>query len=802
MVGFRQVVRRSLRAPAFALAVLLLVAAVVAVNATAFGAVYALRWKALPYHEGDRLVELRADLRKFGFEVGLSESLYRQVAAGSGTFAGAVGFSGSARPQSDQAGRDWRVQRVTPDFARVLGVAPALGRSFAHDDAVEGADAVLVLSDRAWRARFDADPGALGRTLRLLDREYTIVGVMPRGFAFPDAGTDAWMPYVASANERALDAAGNVGGFNVAARLAPGATVAQARERLAAIFAAADSLVALRENSGLEANVRPWRERYAEGHWRALALLQLAAVLLLAVVAANLANLVLDRLIARRREFSICRALGARERDVLGAVVADLVPPVLAGLALGLALAPLGTAMLRSRGLLPAELPQSVGGDAATWLVALAVAAFAAGIAMVAAMATLARDRAAAGLNERSHAAGLGRTRSAMLVGQIALTVALIGAAGLLLRSTINLLDEDRGFDAEGVLLTAVDMVGVMRGAEFDQAADGERHAPVVESLREAIAALPGVEQAAVSTMAPFSGWEAVSTVRVPGLDGEQQGRSRGVGAGYFAAMGIALVAGREFEAQDAGESGPVIVDELFVERYLKDVDPLTAHIRLPIDNAGNFRDARVVGVARTVKHEALDETPGLATYYVLSPTPLPVLFFVTRTAGDPAALADTVRRLVQARAPTAQVVVNEPLTESIAKTLVGRRALVEAVGLFAAVTLALAGLGLYAVLSFAVRRRTAELGVRMVLGATSHRILRLVMGQGGALIVAGVVIGLALGVPLARLLADRLHKLTPGDPLTWTLAAAAVALAALFACWLPARRATQVPPRVALQSE
>lgn len=794
-----RLIRRVTRAPGFFLAVFALVAAVVAVNATAFGALWGLGYKALPYRDADQLVELRADLANFGFAVGLSESPFRDLTADTNTFDGAIGYSASMPARTDDAGRPWRIRRISPGFTDVLGVSVALGRSFTADDARDN-PGVLVLSDAAWRARFGADVGVLGRELTLADSTLRVIGVLPPGIAFPDAEVDAWMPYVATPSEREQDATGNVGFFEVAARLSPHVSVEQARARLDALFESTGNLAGLRQSSGLKADVRRWRERFTASHWQALALLQLAAFALLAVVAANLANLTLDRMLARRREFAICQALGARRRDVAQSVLGDLLPPMLVGALAGAALVPLGIGLLRSRGLLPSNLPVEIGIDAMTMGIALAATAFTLAVALAVAFASRRGEPAGAGLGQRTQAGGLGRVRAGMLVAQVALTTVLLGGSALLLRSALNLVNQDRGFDESGVLVTAVDLVGVTRGAEFDPARDSERFAASVEAVRSGVATLPGVSHAALANMAPFTGWESVSMIGVPGSDEPVQARARSVGPDYFAAMGIPVTAGREFRRGDNGQASPVIVDELFRDRWLSERETLATTIGMPAGGE-TFRDTAIVGVARTVKHESLDEEAILPTVYQLTEAPLPIFMLITRTQGDPAALIEPIRQRVLAIAPDASIVINRTLADAVASSLTGRRALVEAVGAFGIATLLLAALGLYAVLSFAVRRRTSELGVRMALGADAGRIQRLVMGQGGVLIAGGIAIGLLAGIPLARLLADRLYKLSTADVASWALAAILVAAAALIACWLPARRATRVPPRVALES-
>jgi predicted permease len=792
-------VRRQLRTPAFALTVMLLVAAVVAINATAFGAIHALRWKALPYADGDALVELRGNMQKFGLMGGLNWYLFGRVVDDHAHFAGAAGFTGPDRPRSDASGRDWRIASVTPGFERVLGVAPRIGRAFVDDDAHAGADA-LLLSERTWRERFASDPHVIGKTVRFADRSYSVIGVMPRGFAFPDASADAWTPYVVTAADRSQQGKSYVGGLEVVARRAPGTSVAQAQAALAAIFSAEhDVLAEMTEATGLAADVRPWRERFLADHWRALELLQLAALILLAVVTANLINLDLDRLLGRARELDIRRALGAGERAIAGTILADLGPPVVAGLVAGLALTPVGLELLTRRGLLPDALPQAVGLDAATLAGGLAVAAIALGSALVAAL--LARGRAHLGTRAPS---GLGRARPVLLVGQIMLTTALVGCSGLLLRSALQLAAADRGFDATGVLMTAIDTSrsDSMHAAASTLPEDHARWAPDVEALRTEIARLPGVDTVALASAPPFSGTELVSTAHVSGQPETIRIHDYRVGVGYFTALGMHFVAGRGFQRGDVGDASPIVVDDTLARRYLGGADPLGATLDVHIGNQRE-RTARIVGVVHAAKHSALDEASSIPTVYRLDPTPQQsTVWLVTRTRGDAAALATSVRTLVRQRMPDADVVVDQPLAALVDATLLDRHTLLEAIGGFAVLTLLLAGLGLGAVLSFSIRRRTTELGVRMALGATAPRIVALVMRQGTWLIIAGGALGLALGIPLARLLGDRLYGVGFGDPATWATCLALVATVTALACWIPAHRAGATDPVVALRDE
>lgn len=798
-MSVRVALRTAFRAPGFMLAVALLVALVAALNAIAFSALWALGWKALPYRDGGSLVELRLDLRDIDLQVALSESMYRRVSAETGVFDGAVGWHDAGPPVDDAAGRSWHVTRVTADFAQQLDVAPSVGRSFLVDDAA-GDEPTLVLSHRAWRTRFNGDASVVGERLRLQQREYRVVGVMPAGFAFPDATADAWTPYVASPEESAQDANGAFGQFGVVARLAPGATLEQARERLAAIIATHDGLARLRASSaGLRADARAWRERFFGQSWRALTILQLAALLLAVVVVVNVANLCLDRLIARRREFAVRRSVGARERDLVLSSMVDLLLPVVAGALIAAILAPVGLEILRQRGLIPSSLPVMVGGDLAMLLSIVVVAGAMAGTALSIALGAGLRDRAE--LRTRVSAAGMGRARAAMLIGQIALSAALVGGTGLLLRSALNVLDEDRGFDANGVLMTAVDFGASLPDANALDGSEPVALDAAVERLRQEIGGLPGVRQVAFAESMPFSDSHYVLRLRLPNASETIDARSYAVGPDYFAAMGIPLLRGGGFSPGAAGDEMPLVVDELFRQRWLGNLDPIGMSLRIETGEAGEFTNARIVGVVPHVKHRSLDEAPEQASVY--QPTAASSSFFlVTRTDGNPALLAEMVRERVRRLAPDAVLNFNLPLSDAMARTLVPRRALLEAVGLFAAMTLGLGALGLYAVLRTMVRRRTAELAVRVALGASAGRILALVMKQGLALVAVGLALGLGIGLALAGLLADRLYRLSPTDPTTWAAAGALVLAVAALACWRPARYAARTEPMLALRHE
>jgi len=798
-----ETLRRHLRSPAFALTVFVLVAAVTAINVTVFGAIDTLRWRSLSYAADDSLVSLKLKLTKIDNESNLSEVYRKALASDTATFRGVAGYVDMNRTRSDEEGRPWRIAQVTPQLDAVLGVAPALGRGIAEDDAHDGADRVLVISDALWRRRFGSDPDIVGRAVRFGDRVDTIIGVMPRGFAFPDTRADAWRPFVLPAQKPAID---GVGELDLIARLADGATLEQARVALDRVYSGGKSLgqfAAMFANMGAQPHAEPWRDHFHAQHGKALALLQLAAAILLLAVAANLVNLQLDRLLGRSREFDIRRALGAGEGAIALQALGDMALPVLAGIAVGLACAAPGLQLLAMRHLLPESLPAPIGFSPAMFGCGAFIAIVALATTLLA--ARLSRGRAA--LSARGGAAGLGPLRPALLVAQVVLTTALLGSAILLLRSAANVLEVDRGFDARGVLMVGIDFTtasAARREPSYDPRDDVELKSSVEELLARA-KALPGVRHVATATISPFSGGDNFVQAQVPGQTEPQQVRGRTVSPDYFATLGIALRSGRALDATDAREDGganAVVVDEQYVQRYLNGHDPLGASIGIGTNPDGKPIMTPVVGVMRNVKNHSLDEKADMPTVYNVAAFPSPMFVLLVRADVDAASLVDPLRRLIQQVAPDAAIAFDQPLAQRIEDSFAARRGLLQTIGAFAAITLALAAIGLAAVLGFAIRRRTAELGVRMALGATPSRVRNLVLRQGSTLVVAGLIVGAALGIALARLFAERLFGVGYADPASWCMALALVAVIASFACWLPARRAATVEPVEALRHE
>jgi hypothetical protein len=494
---------------------------------------------------------------------------------------------------------------------------------------------MLLISDALWRSRFHADPDIVGRTVRFGDRSDTIVGVMPPGFSLPDTRTDAWRPFVPPAQKPAVD---GIGELDVVARLADGATLEQARVALDRLYDGGKGLGkfgAMFANMGPQAHVEPWRDRFRAQHGRALEMLQLAALILLLVVAANLVNLQLDRLLGRSREFDIRRALGAGEGAIASQALSDIAPPVGAGVIAGLTLAVPGMHLLELRHLLPDYMPAPIGFSAAM----LGCGAFVAVITLTTALLAARLSRGRAALSARGSTAGLGRLRPTLLVAQVVLTTALLGSAILLLRSAINVLDVDRGFDAQGVLMAGIDFTvasPARQQPDYDPRDDAELKSATSELLARA-KALPGVRHVATATISPFSGGENFVEAHVPGQTELQQVRSRTVSPDYFTTLGIPLRSGRTLDMADVrkdGGSNAVIVDERYVQHYVAGGDPLGASVSIDMDSDGKSPFmAPIVGVVRSVKNNALDEQNDTPTVYNVTNFPSPMFILLARSA-------------------------------------------------------------------------------------------------------------------------------------------------------------------------
>ncbi len=801
-----RVMRRS---PGFTAVTVLTLALGIGANAAIFSVVYAILLRPLPFPEQERLVVAwKKDLTSGNPLVELSFPEVRDWQARSRSFT-----SLAAMPTTVYGygyvltGRGEPVQlesaKVTGRFFSVLGVHAALGRVLDEtDDRVNGAG-VVVLSDRLWRERFEADPGIIGRTITLNQTGFTVVGVMPAGFTFPQ-GVDLWVPLQATMNPRGLENRGAVY-LQAVGRLKDGVTPAQAEAELNTITAGLAEQFPETRAAGQRVVLTPLTDYVFGDAKPALWSLFAATALLLLVAATNVANLSLARAASRRRELAVRVALGAsRGRVALQLFVESLLLAACGGVA-GVVLAYWLVDLLVA--IAPGDIPRL--GD-----VRLSGAALLASLVCTLASALIfgllpAVSGSGFNLNEALTEAGgklagtrAGtRLRGTLVVSEIALTVILLAGATLILRSFVNLSRVPLGFDPKGVLTMQLRLTGAKYGTV-------ESRREFFCQLVERVEARPGVVAASGVLTRPLEG--AVGWDQEFAVEGQPQGEARKnpnanyetINPHYFRTFGILVKAGREFDAHDKQGGVPVvIVSETLAARFFGSADRAVGRrLKLgPDDPDEPWR--LIVGVAGDVRYRELQGTRLDVYAPHAQSTPNLNHFAVRTTLGKAGALA-LVRREVSALDPQLAVSNVATMDEIVALRLSRPRFSAALLTWLAGTATLLAAVGIFGVMAFALAQRTRELGLRVALGARPADVMKLVVGQGMKTAGLGVLIGAAGAACLTRWLASLLYGVSATDPLTFIGTAALMTGVALIACYLPARRAAKADPMVALRSE
>lgn len=694
---------------------------------------------------------------------------------------------------------------VSPSLFPLLGVRAQLGRVFLPEEGHPGHERVVLLSDGLWRRRFGADRGVLGRSLVMNGQSNEIVGVLPPGFDTPH-GAEVWTPLVFSAADLSPDNRGSHG-LEAIARIKPGLTLAQARADMAAV-----SRRIMEQNPSYPYKdynfavlLVPLLEQQIGNIKVALWVLMGAVSLVLAIACGNVANLLLARASARQREIAVRQALGVGRWRLTRQLLTESILLALAGGVAGLALAfgALRLLIATSAAGFPrvAETRIDPGVLMFTLLVSLAT-----GILFGLAPAFQAARRATHDtLKEggRGMAGGGSQTlRSALVVGELALSLALLAGSGLLIRSFLRLQEVDAGFRADGVLTMRISL-------PEEKYPKQEQTRAFYRELLERVRQLPGVDAAGAVTGLPLSGtgWSGTTTIdtqAVPEKDRTPEADQRPVTPGYFEAMGIALVRGRYFDQRDTETAAPVaIVDETLARTYWPHQDAVGQRIK-----QGGQRSSApwrvVVGVVRHVRYRTLESPSRVEFYWPYAQTQFALgsLSLAIHTSADPRMLANAVQRQVSALDPDQPVYRIRTMQELMAESVARRRFSMFLLAIFAAAALLLAALGIYGVMSYAVAQRAHEMGIRMALGARGANILWLVLGQSLWLTGAGLLIGLAASLLLTRLLATLLFDVKATDPSTYLCVALFLAAVAQFASFLPAWRATTIDPVTALRQE
>jgi predicted permease len=780
----RYALRTMRRGPGFTLACVLALALGIGANTAIFSVVDAVLLRPLPYADSGRLVTIlsRGHLPVAPRTYLDWQEQSRSFAAMGAAEAFGPNLAGIERPEQVTA------MRLTPEVLPMLGVAPLLGRVPVAGDG----PGVVVLSHGLWTRRFGADPGAIGREVRLDGTSHTVVGVMPPGFQFAPfwvTGAELWAPL-----DFGEDAASRKrSSLRVFGRLAGGVSLEDARAEMAGIGARLDAEF---PGTSRDVQVVPLHEKVVGGVRPALLVLLGAVGLVLLIACANVAHLLLARAAARQRELAIRAALGAGRGRLARQLLTESLLLALLGGAAGLGLAALAVDAVVA--LRPGDLPRvaGIGIDGRVLGVTLAVSLLA-GLAFgVLPALTSLRPGARPG---RGH--GL---RGALVGSQVALSLVLAVGAGLMIRSVVKLGAIEPGWDPRGVVSMVVSVAGAERGAP------GKR-AELFRALVEDVRAVPGVTAASAINHLPLGGDVWMFPIAIEGRPRAAPGEQphavyRVVLPGYFATMRQPLLAGRDVAPGDTLDAAPVVV----VNRRLAELhfggDALGA--RLAVGEDGLATIVGVVADARqddwTTPARAEVYLPYLQTRAALEDpsSHRAYLTLVARASTDSASLAATVRARVAALDPGVTVSHVATMEEVVAREHARPRFLLAVLGAFAGASLLLSAIGIYGVVSHAVARRRHEIGIRVALGATRGRVMRMVLREGLTPVIAGVLAGVAGALALARLLAGLLYGVGATDPVTFVAVAALLAAVAAAACLVPARRAARVDPMTALRQD
>jgi putative ABC transport system permease protein len=791
--GFRMLLKHR----GFAFISILALALGIGANTAIFSVVNAVLFRPLPYKDPARLVTV---LHEGGkpvapanfFDWRAQSQVFEAMAAAQ---IWEPTLTGKDQPEQLHA------LQMTADIFTVLGVNAIAGRTFNAGEDQPGNEHVAVLSHRFWLRKFNGDRSVIGQRLMLDGEGYTIVGVMPQDFQFAPfwaTRAEVWTPLNLAA--RANDRRGQ--SLRVFARLKPGVTIEQAQSEMSAITRRLEQDYP-KENKGLVASVESLHEKVVGKSRAALLILFGAVGFVLLIACANVANLMMARATARRKEIAVRAALGASRARIARQLLTESVMLSLAGGVCGLLLAVWGIEALIRLG--PDNLPRmkDIGLDYYVLGFTLGLSVLTGIVFGLAPVLQTTRVDLNETLKEGGRSASDGgrrnRVRRLLVVSEMGLALMLLISGGLMIRSFLTLLQIDAGFNPKQVLTMTVSLAGSEHKTEPQRAA-------FFNELLNRVDALPGVQSASAINHLPLGGdvWTLGFTIegRPAPLPGESQSAVyRIVRPNYFQTMGEALIKGRDFTERDTAETpGVVIINEAFARRYFPGEDPIGKRVNVSNDK---MNPREIVGVIRDAKQAELTAAPNPETYLPHSQAASPrSMTLVVRASSDPAQLAGAVQREVWAIDKNLPVSEIRTMEEVVAESIGAQRFNMILLTLFASVALVLAAVGIYGVMSYTVTQRMHEIGVRMALGASRADILKLVVRQGMALALVGVGLGLLGAFAVTRVMSSLLFNVSPTDSVTFIVVSAVLTGVALLACYIPARRATRVDPMIVLRYE
>jgi len=797
--------RRLRLSPGFTLVAVITLALGVGANTAIFSVVNAVLLRPLPYQDPARLVLLTERTPRFP-KLSVSYQNFVDWREQSQSFTGMAAvrnttmtLTGGTEPERVAA------QMATANTFELLGVSALRGRTFSPDEDKPGAAGVALISYGLWQRRFQASDSAIGQPITLDNKPFTVVGVLPPGFETMQQQPEIMVPFAPWARTLPDDRSWHPGILPFA-RLKPGVSLERARTEMSGIAQRLEQQYPIFD-TGTGANVNYMQEQLVENVRPALLMLLGAVGFVLLIACANVANLLLARAVARQKEIAVRQAIGASRWRIARQLLTESVVLSLAGAALGIGLAKLAMPPLLR--LAATSLPgtEKIAIDAGvlafTTLVAV-VAGIAFGLAP--ALHTGKADmRAALNETDRSGVAhGAVRLRSVLVVSEVALATLLLMGAGLLLRSFARLAAVSPGFATDHILIADIPVSPSTHPNPTERMAFFDR-------VLERATALPGVKSAGAASFLPVSGAGAIIHFNIQGHPPKTPHEYiltnyRTVSPTYLQALAVPLVSGRLLtDADREGAPAVVVINQTMARTFFPNESPLGKHLQLGATPSNEAPWMEVVGVVGDVKTGLASEAP--TEMYVPirqgnQVLPVFALSYCMRTASDPLTLANAFRSAVHEIDPNQPVVKIRTMEQNIATSIAQPRFRTLLLAVFAGVALALAGVGIYGVISYSVTQRRREIGIRMALGSSPEAVFRLVVGDGLRLALIGVVIGIAAAISLARYLATLLFNVRAHDPATLASVAVMLLAIALAASAMPARRATKVDPMVALRTE
>src|ERR1700722_11104645 len=799
-------VRQLRKNPGFTFVAVLTLALGIGANSAIFSVVYAVLLRPLPFRDPGRLVAVKTTEPGRLDDIGVSYPAFLDWRAQSHAFDGLSAFHTHDATLTGRGEPAHLMGAVaSANLFSVLGVGPAMGRDFlAEEDAAAATGSPIILSHELWQSRFGSDPKIVGQSITLDEQPFVVIGVMPAGFQFPGQSTPAefWTTIHLDLQANGMATQRGVAYLDVIGRLKSQVNLTAAQTEMAGIQGNINRQYP--ENRPRGISITSEAEAVVGGMRQGLFILCGAVGLVLLIACANLSNLLLARSTARSREISVRTALGATRWIIVRQMLTESALLGTAGAVAGLAVTAWGTRLLTA--LAPADLPRITesGLNLQVLVFTAAMAVFTSVLfGLVPALQAVKPELAATlkeGGRSETETRARARLRSALIVTETALAMVLLVGAGLLLRSLLGLGRVDPGFAKDHVITFGVDLPGRYGHAQ---------RVEFYRSLLERIRATPGVRSASAALPLPLSADDIKTSFDVEGQPMKESELPvttlHIIDRNYFRTVGIPLLSGREFTAQDdaVGATPAVIISARLATQAFPGQDPIRRRIKPGISSGDSGEPMRlIVGMVGDVKAEGLSAPAMPESYVPYAQLPCASMSVVARTETAPELMVPTLTREVQSLDNALPLLSVQTLDDYVDDSITGTRFEAVLLGTFGGLAFLLTAVGLYGVISYTVVQRTREMGIRLALGARRNSILRMVVKNGTILACTGALIGVAASLLLTRLIANLLFGVAPTDPLTFLCVPVALITVAMIACYIPARRAAQVDPLVALRCE